>query len=281
MLNRYKFIILLIIISHSVIAQVNNDALGKIKYDFKTAIVKAETDTSNAPTYQVTSYQLLFGQNSSMYSLISKNASVLHFSKDVDTSTLFKNKIAKDLVYKEINRVVPTYTKNRETTYLKRYTSDILTRQEITTEYEKYLITDTLPKIDWRIFEEKKTILNYTCQKAVGKFRGRSYIAWFAIELPMPTGPWKLNGLPGIILAANDDKNEIFFDAINIEIPIYNITLPNKLDGNIVTANQFISKNTNSITKTNEKDDAMIKAAGHTVIRKIGSKSVLIELTKN
>lgn len=74
-----------------------------------------------------------------------------------------------------------------------------------------YKIETSLPKIDWTIENDKKKIGNYTCQKAVANFGGRTYIAWFSPDLPFQDGPWKLHGLPGLILEAQDTKNEVSF----------------------------------------------------------------------
>lgn len=67
-------------------------------------------------------------------------------------------------------------------------------------------------QIPWEIEEKSKdSILGFACKKATGKFRGRVYTVWFTEEIPARFGPWKLNGLPGLILEAKDNLNEVEF----------------------------------------------------------------------
>lgn len=79
-----------------------------------------------------------------------------------------------------------------------------------------YYYTAPIPTIKWNLQKDKKTIVGYECQKAVGNFGGRTYEVWFAAALPYTMGPWKLGGLPGLILEAKDSKNEVIFIAMEI-----------------------------------------------------------------
>lgn len=69
---------------------------------------------------------------------------------------------------------------------------------------------------DWVIHDETKQILGYTCKKALCAFRGRTWTAWYALEIPIQDGPWKLCGLPGLILQAEDNKGHFSFVCTSI-----------------------------------------------------------------
>ncbi|MHA3789526.1 GLPGLI family protein [Flavobacterium hauense] len=81
----------------------------------------------------------------------------------------------------------------------------------------KMLVRDTYPELIWQITDETKTVAGLSCIKAVTNFRGREWIAWFAPEVPLAFGPWKLQGLPGIILEAYDSTNKYTMKAIKVE----------------------------------------------------------------
>lgn len=74
-----------------------------------------------------------------------------------------------------------------------------------------YLIRESIPSIKWQILKTTKSIQGILVQKARAQFRGRQYTAWFAPDIPIANGPWKLGGLPGLILEAYDDERLVVF----------------------------------------------------------------------
>ena len=78
--------------------------------------------------------------------------------------------------------------------------------------------------MDWKLQPETKNIGNFKAHKATTKFRGRKYTAWYTLEVPLPYGPWKLQGLPGLILEAYDEKKEMYLYFKSLEYPTKNNT---------------------------------------------------------
>ena len=79
-------------------------------------------------------------------------------------------------------------------------------------DMEHWQYTEDWEKPKWEILDESKEIIGYQCFKAVTDYRGRKWTAWFAPEIPVQEGPWKLCGLPGLILEAYDNKEEYRFE---------------------------------------------------------------------
>ena len=94
-------------------------------------------------------------------------------------------------------------------------------KQEITTidgtNMEMYKYKEKVPPQQWNLTTDTLTILGYLCQKATTFFRGRNYEAWFSPEIPIKEGPWKLYGLPGLILKAATEDYVFVFEAIGLE----------------------------------------------------------------
>lgn len=79
-----------------------------------------------------------------------------------------------------------------------------------------WLIEEELERPQWIICDSINNILGYECIMAKTDFRGRCWIVWFAPDIPISDGPWKLWGLPGLILKANDAKKQYEFNALSM-----------------------------------------------------------------
>lgn len=66
-----------------------------------------------------------------------------------------------------------------------------------------YKITED-QKPEWKILPDKEKIGEYNTQKATTNYGGRSWIAWFATDIPFQDGPYKFYGLPGLIVKIED-----------------------------------------------------------------------------
>lgn len=82
-----------------------------------------------------------------------------------------------------------------------------------------YAYSDRIESFNWKIGEGVQTVIGYECQKATCNFRGRSWTAWFTVEIPISMGPYKFGGLPGMILKIEDSKKLFIYEAIGVEQP--------------------------------------------------------------
>lgn len=116
---------------------------------------------------------------------------------------------------------------------------------------KQFLINDSLPKLEWKMSSETKTIGKYTCYKATAikkinqmdfrsmrrKDRNKeekekdstaskdimdeievpkevTVTAWYTPQIPVSQGPGEFHGLPGLILEVNSDKTTILCSKI-------------------------------------------------------------------
>ena len=67
---------------------------------------------------------------------------------------------------------------------------------------ERFCYEEDTPQLNWVVGDSTKIILGYECFFATVDYQGRKWIAWFTPEIPVVAGPWKLQGVPGLILEA-------------------------------------------------------------------------------
>lgn len=87
--------------------------------------------------------------------------------------------------------------------------------QEIGMDNFKYIEDKNL--FDWNILPATDSIFGFPVQKATTYFAGRNYTAWFTNEIPISEGPYKFNGLPGLIIKISDDRNHYVFELTQIQ----------------------------------------------------------------
>ena len=125
-------------------------------------------------------------------------------------SELFRRAIEKDGIYGDFPHV-------RMSTYVyKNYPTGQMTIIDRISS-QGYCYVDSLHTQTWTMGDSTREMLGYTCQQATADFRGRRWTAWFATDIPVSDGPWKLGGLPGLILEAYDEGQQHVFTAVGLE----------------------------------------------------------------
>ena len=59
--------------------------------------------------------------------------------------------------------------------------------------------------INWELIDDTLTVAGYLCKTATCQLHGRNWTALYSEDIPTSAGPWKLCGLPGLILKAEAD----------------------------------------------------------------------------
>ncbi|MBQ6208192.1 MAG: GLPGLI family protein [Prevotella sp.] len=80
----------------------------------------------------------------------------------------------------------------------------------------QYEVTEDMEIPTWNMVEGSDSVCDYLCQKANGKFRDKTWNVLYAEDIPTVAGPWKLQGLPGLITYAADDEGIHTFKLIGI-----------------------------------------------------------------
>nr|WP_321379492.1 GLPGLI family protein [uncultured Bacteroides sp.] len=136
--------------------------------------------------------------------------------------------------------------------------------------FDSYRYEESLEKPVWNLLNERKDLLGYSCQKAMTEFKGRKWTVWYTAEIPISDGPWKLNGLPGLILDAVDSDSLYHFYCVGMKLLKKSIPINIKgkfikcskqelyekkkqLSENMVAYIKSMPQITNAILKTPEK----------------------------
>lgn len=130
---------------------------------------------------------------------------------------IFNKSLIDRKIHKDREKWLNSFPHKRSTAYIyKNYPEG---RMSVTDAVggEHVVYEDTLNAQQWQISDSTKTMLGYVCQKAECDFRGRRWTAWFAPDVPISDGPWKLGGLPGLIMEAYDVGKHYYFSIVGLE----------------------------------------------------------------
>lgn len=95
--------------------------------------------------------------------------------------------------------------------------------KQVKTVYDDYsdqyaVYTEPAAEMHWEVVPDStKSVLGYECLMARTSYHGRDWTAWFAPEIPVQDGPWKLSGLPGLIMMATESAGIHSFTANGVE----------------------------------------------------------------
>lgn len=121
---------------------------------------------------------------------------------------------------------------------------------------KQYIISDSTQNYKWKIGNNLKEIVGHICMNATtyDSLRKQSIEAWFALDLPVSSGPDRFGGLPGMILEVDINKSAMNYTAEKIEdIDISTAFIkPKKIKGkkiNLVQLNEIYIKSIEEKTK--------------------------------
>lgn len=124
---------------------------------------------------------------------------------------------------------------------------------------KKYIVTDSIKKLNWKLTGETETILGHLCQKAIaqnpvkrmmmsvenGQMQRKeindtaTLVAWFTTDIPVPAGPEVAGQLPGLILALDTDNGRSSYKAVEITDKLKPEDIKEPVKGKKVTPAEF------------------------------------------
>ena len=205
-------------------------------------------------SYQVNKEDTLSKQKEQMVLKIAKNFSFYASLNNFKLMDLDKNWKESDGLpdRKSLPKTRVDYTITKE------YNSNKLTFTDWI-KGDTYYFNQMLDKIEWKLIEDQKEVLGYVCKKATTQFAGRSYVAWYTTEISIADGPYKFQGLPGLILSIYDTNKHYQFIVSSIT---NNTSVCNTAD--IAKRPIFLTKEEYKILKKKyrEKPSSIVSSGG-------------------
>ncbi len=188
--------------------------------------LKYQRDSTNPNNIRNSSMMLLLGRT------ISKFVNSAYYISDTTTRKFTTEKQIIDYMSNPQRQPVAfTYQ------IFKNYPEGKITFTDVIPS-DTYKYEEDLNLFEWNITSDTGTFCNYKAQKATCEFGGRSWIAWFSPDIPYSDGPYKFNGLPGLIVKVYDTRNHYVFELISIGKPEKSLMIDIEDKDYIVTTKQ-------------------------------------------
>ncbi|SHE79285.1 GLPGLI family protein [Chryseobacterium sp. OV279] len=165
-----------------------------------------------------------------------------HSSKFSDFNSLRKDSLMEKFSHldhlgsKELNQTL-NLSEKWKNVVVKSFSEGKIIVQDVAKNTYQY--EERQPVLNWALETETKNILGYSCNKAIAKYRGRKYTAWYSKDIPIHNGPYVFQGLPGLILEIEDSKSNFHFMAVGIDKKAADIYLRSEKRILVITREQF------------------------------------------
>ena len=127
------------------------------------------------------------------------------------------------------------WSDRKETFFMKRNFKDNTLYDGITFLGKTYLIHDSIVPPKWKILNDMKEVAGHICMNAswTDTLRKQNVFVWFALDMPVSTGPDRFIGLPGIILEIdiNDGALIMTADKMDLKPLTTELDVPQKIKG--------------------------------------------------
>lgn len=130
----------------------------------------------------------------------------------------FFNSEKNKLITRNGNEIVVNKGSKPQIVYTNFSTSTVITAKML--RDNAYKIHEDAFNFSWEILNDSTKYINkHLCKKAIARFRGRAFTAWFTEDIAKPFGPYKFSGLPGLILEVYDSEKRFHWLISELKTP--------------------------------------------------------------
>ena len=241
-MKKYSTVILVLFLATSLFAQQN---AGKVIYlrtmQMQITINDNDELQKALPKTRTDKFELTYGNNQSIWK---------HIDEDDNADEVSGNGV-------QIRMMAPG---QNDIVFFDFNKARMVEQREIMER--KFIVVDSIRRLNWKITGETQNILGHVCQKAIAKRTGKrtqmnidngkmekkeindttQIVAWFTTDIPVPAGPELQGQLPGLILALDMNDGRMIYKAIEIltKADVAMIKEPTK--GKSVTPDGFLKE---------------------------------------